>query len=68
MARKVLREISLLRQLTAIPQNIFTVKLKDIIIPFVTKKAFVQVENLWPQYEVKNQTKFEGTTMASKPH
>jgi hypothetical protein len=48
MARKVLREISLLRQLTEIPQNIFTVKLKDIIIPFVTKKAFVQVENLWP--------------------
>jgi hypothetical protein len=44
------------------------VKLKDIIIPFVAKKAFLQVENLWPLNDLKNSTKYDGTTMATKPH
>ncbi len=35
MARKVLREISILRQLTVMANNIFTCKLIDLIIPYV---------------------------------
>ena len=35
-AKKVLREISLLRQLTKVPKNLFTTRLLDVIIPAET--------------------------------
>ena len=41
MTRKVLREITILRKLTEMDENIFTTKIIDIIIPngVVSKKS-----------------------------
>ena len=42
--RKVLREIIILRKLSEIEENLFTIKLLDVIIPLVEEKDSSQIE------------------------
>lgn len=44
-ARKVLREVSLLRQLSEIPGNVFTTQLYHVIIPGIDLQAFMELRH-----------------------
>lgn len=55
--RKVLREIIILRKLSEIEENLFTIKLLDVIIPLVEEKDSSQIEKKETSEDVEKQPK-----------
>ena len=55
--RKVLREIIILRKLSEMDENLFTIKLLDVIIPLVEEKDSSQIEKKETSEDVEKQPK-----------
>lgn len=55
--RKVLREIIILRKLSEMEENLFTIKLLDVIIPLVEEKDSSQIEKKETSEDVEKQPK-----------